>query len=71
MRASPLMMALLYFFVGCLLVFFAIQSVSSTGWTVWSLLIISFAAIDFMISLRFFRLRRGIKQVQKQNKKKK
>jgi len=71
MRASPITMALLYFSIGVLLVFFAIQNVSTSGWNFWSYLIVSFAAIDFMIAYRFYRLRRVIKQLQNQNKKKK
>ncbi len=70
MRTSPIAMALLYFSIGCLLVFFAIQSVSTSGWNIWSYLIISFAAIDFMIALRFYRLRKVIKQIQNHHKKK-
>lgn len=62
MRASPIMMALLYFSIGSLLVFFAIQNVSTSGWNFWSYLIISFAAIDFMIAFRFYQLRKAIKK---------
>lgn len=70
MRASPITMAIVYFSIGVLLVFFAIQNVSLAGWNFWSYLIISFAAIDFMIAYRFYRLRKVIKQIQNQNKKK-
>ncbi|WP_332696808.1 YdiK family protein [Halalkalibacter lacteus] len=71
MRASPITMALLYFSIGVLLTFFAIQNVSTSGWNFWSYLIVSFAAVDFMIAYRFYRLRKVIKKLQKQNKKKK
>jgi len=71
MRASPITMALLYFSIGVLLIFFAIQNVSTAGWNFWSYLILSFSATDFMIAYRFYRLRRVIKQLQNQNKKKK
>ncbi|MCL7748835.1 YdiK family protein [Halalkalibacter alkaliphilus] len=71
MRASPITMALLYFSIGVLLIFFAIQNVNTAGWNFWSYLIVSFAAIDFMIAYRFYRLRKVIKQLQKTNKKKK
>ncbi|WP_100406142.1 YdiK family protein [Bacillus solitudinis] len=70
MRASPTTMALMYFFIGALLVYFAIQNVSTAGWNFWSYLIIAFATIDFMIAVRFFLLRRAIKRIQKKNKKK-
>lgn len=69
MKASPMMMALLYFGIGALLVFFAIQNVSTVGWNFWSYLIIAFATVDFMIAIRFYRLRKIIKKIQKQNKK--
>ncbi|GAE32488.1 YdiK family protein [Halalkalibacter hemicellulosilyticus] len=69
MRASPMTMAVVYFMIGVLLVFFAIQYVNTAGWNFWSYLIIGFATIDFMIAFRFFRLRKVIKQIQDQNKK--
>ncbi|NEU32176.1 YdiK family protein [bacterium LRH843] len=62
MRASPFSMALLYFSIGVFLVYFAIQNVSVAGWNVWSYLIISFATVDFMIALRFFRMRKHVKK---------
>lgn len=73
MRASPMSMAILYFAIGILLIFFAIQSVGTTGWSFWTYLIIAFATMDFMIAIRFYRLRKVIKEIQnksKRNKKK-
>lgn len=64
MKISPFTMAVLYFFIGGLLIFFAIQNVSIYGWNLWSYLIIAFATTDFMISIRFFRLHRRIKKEQ-------
>ncbi|WP_088106099.1 YdiK family protein [Halalkalibacter urbisdiaboli] len=69
MRASPTTMALMYFTIGVLLVYFAIQNVITSGWNFWTYLIIAFATIDFMIAIRFFLLRRAIRRIQKKNKK--
>ncbi|ADC49924.1 MULTISPECIES: YdiK family protein [Alkalihalophilus] len=69
MRISPTTMAFMYFFLGVLVVFIAIQKVNQTGWDFWAYLIIGFAAFDFMIAYRFFRIRRVIKQIEKQQNK--
>ncbi len=65
MRASPFTMALLYFSIGILLIFFAIQHVSTSGWDLWSYIIIAFATTDFMIAIRFFRFHRKLKKAHK------
>ncbi|KMJ56110.1 YdiK family protein [Alkalihalophilus sp. As8PL] len=70
MRVSPTAMALMYFTLGVLVVYIAILKVEQTGWDFWAYLIIGFAAFDFLIAYRFFRIRRVIKQIQKQQKKK-
>ncbi len=55
MRASPLTMALLYFSLAFILIFFAIYHVSNAGWDLWSYLIIAFATTDVVIGIRFLR----------------
>lgn len=65
MRASPLTMAILYFIIGVVLVYFAIQNVSMSGWNIWSVLIVSFATVDILIAFRFFQLHRHTSKANK------
>ncbi|ADU28653.1 YdiK family protein [Evansella cellulosilytica] len=44
-----------YFFIATAFVYFAIQQHNrSEGWDIWTLLLIALAAIDYMISFRYF-----------------
>lgn len=65
MRASPLFMAMLYFFIGALFTYLAIQSVEDTIWN-WTTVILSIVAtFDFAISIRLIGLHIRIKNSKK------
>ncbi|WP_280772273.1 YdiK family protein [Salipaludibacillus daqingensis] len=56
----------MYFFLGTLFLYFAIQSAQqSSGWDFFTILLIAFAAIDYMIAFRTF----GAIAKQQQDKK--
>ncbi|WP_231686982.1 DUF4305 domain-containing protein [Bacillus sp. JCM 19034] len=46
MRASPITMAIVYFVIGVLLVFFAIQHVNAAGWNFWAYLIVALPQLN-------------------------
>ncbi|WP_100371621.1 YdiK family protein [Bacillus sp. FJAT-45037] len=69
MKVSPIAMAMMYFFLGVIIVIIAIQKVNQTGWDFFAYLIIAFAAFDFLISYRFWRINRVIKQIKKKQNK--
>lgn len=53
----------LYFSFGVILVIFAVQSMSqSEGWDFWTILLMIFAALDFLIALKHFNLHRQNQQ---------
>ncbi|SES02226.1 YdiK family protein [Salipaludibacillus aurantiacus] len=67
MTKSPRFYGYLYFFLGTLFLFFAIQSASqSAGWDFFTILLMAFAAIDYFIAFRYF----GAAARQQQNGKK-
>lgn len=65
MRASPLTMSLIYYALAALLILFAVYHVSSSGWDIWTYLIIAFATTDIVIGTRFFRLHLKIRNINK------
>ncbi|MGJ9385844.1 YdiK family protein [Salipaludibacillus sp. CF4.18] len=55
MTKSPRFFGYIYLFLGTLFLFFAIQSAGETaGWDVWTVILMAFAAIDYMIAFRYF-----------------
>ncbi|KGX85067.1 YdiK family protein [Pontibacillus litoralis] len=65
MRTSPLAMAILYFIIGVIFTFSAVGSVEDTVWNFITILLVSVATIDFVVSIRFFTLHFRIKNKQK------
>ncbi|TCT18944.1 uncharacterized protein DUF4305 [Melghiribacillus thermohalophilus] len=66
MKASPLLMSALYFFIGILFTYLAIQSVEETIWN-WTTVILSIVAtFDFAIAIRLLGLHFFIKNSNKE-----
>ncbi|MHC5251397.1 YdiK family protein [Listeria kieliensis] len=53
MNRRYLMQGLLYFILGIVFVYFAIQQVNTGGWGVFAYIIMAMAAIDFVTAIRF------------------
>lgn len=65
MSRSPRFYGYLYFFLGTLFLFFAIQSASqSPGWDFFTILLMAFAAVDYLIAFKYF----GMAARQQQDK---
>ncbi|SDZ50905.1 protein of unknown function [Evansella caseinilytica] len=57
MTRSPRFFGFLYFFIATVFVYFAIQQNNRTeGWDFFTILLMSVAAIDYMIGFRYFSL---------------
>ncbi|MFC4389348.1 YdiK family protein [Gracilibacillus marinus] len=69
MRFSPLTTAFLYFGLGILFTYIAIQSVEETIFNFFTILLAFFATMDFVLAIRLVRLHRAIKKAQKKEKK--
>ncbi|EUJ32042.1 hypothetical protein MFLO_07642 [Listeria floridensis FSL S10-1187] len=54
MNRRFLTQGLLYFILGIVFVFFAIQEVNRSGWGIFAYIIIAMAAIDFVTAFRMF-----------------
>ncbi|MDL4841954.1 YdiK family protein [Aquibacillus rhizosphaerae] len=68
MRTSPLFMASLYFGMGVLFTYIAIQSVEDTIWNFITILLAFFATLDFVVSMRLFKLHIKITKAKDNNK---
>ncbi|WP_096201940.1 YdiK family protein [Bacillus sp. FJAT-45350] len=66
MRTSPTFMGVTYILIGIMFVYLAIQNVRVASWNLWTFLFIALAAIDIMVGVRFFRMRKAINE--KKNK---
>lgn len=67
MNKSPRFYGYIYFFLGTLFLFFAIQSASqSEGWDIFTIILMAFAAIDYLIAFRYFGI--AIRKQQKDKK---
>ncbi|MBB5172620.1 DUF4305 domain-containing protein [Texcoconibacillus texcoconensis] len=56
MNQSPKSWGFLYFFIGSLFLFLAIQQNSRTdGWDILTIVLMAVATMDYFISIRFFR----------------
>ncbi|RCW63126.1 YdiK family protein [Saliterribacillus persicus] len=69
MRFSPLISASLYFGLGILFTYIAIQSASETIWNFITIALAFFATMDFVVSYRLFRLHLHVKKVKKDKEK--
>lgn len=55
---SPLFWGMVYLFMAFSFVFFAIQQKGRTGeWDLFTIALVAIAAYDFMIALRYFRMK--------------
>ncbi|GAB2552809.1 YdiK family protein [Gracilibacillus alcaliphilus] len=68
MRISPLRSAVFYLILGCLFTYFAIQSVENTVFNFFTMLLATFATIDFVLAIRLINLHRRLKQSQQKEK---
>ncbi|WP_077624186.1 YdiK family protein [Sediminibacillus massiliensis] len=62
MRTSPLFMASLYFGMGVVFTYIAIQSAEDTVWNFITVLLAIFATLDFVVSFRLIGLHLKIKK---------
>lgn len=69
MRTSPLFMAFLYFGMGILFTYIAVQSVEDNIWNFITILLAFFATLDFVVSIRLFRLHFRIKKAKQKDSK--
>ncbi|MBM7573614.1 YdiK family protein [Aquibacillus albus] len=65
MRTSPLFMASLYFGMGVLFTYIAIQSAEETIWNFITILLAFFATLDFVVSIRLFNLHLKVRKSKK------
>ncbi|OZM55806.1 DUF4305 domain-containing protein [Lottiidibacillus patelloidae] len=63
--SSPAFMALLYFSLGVLFTYLAIQNGQESMWNASTIILMLLATFDFSVSFRFMLLRRKIKQIKK------
>jgi hypothetical protein len=65
MRTSPAFMALLYFSLGGLFTYLAIQNGEESMWNATTIILMLLATFDFSVAYRFFKLNRKINQIKK------
>lgn len=62
-QRPPKFYGYLYFAFGVILTLFAIQAMNqSEGWDFWTILLMSFAALDFFIAFKHFNLQKRLKK---------
>jgi hypothetical protein len=64
MRTSPMVMASLYFGMGILFTYIAIQSAEDTIWNFMTLLLAFFATLDFAVTVRLVGLHLKLKKAK-------
>ncbi|MBB6454865.1 lysylphosphatidylglycerol synthetase-like protein (DUF2156 family) [Salirhabdus euzebyi] len=69
MRASPLFMALLYFIMGFVFTYIAIQSVEETVWNFTTIILAVVATFDFAVAIRLIGVHMKIKDAKNKSKK--
>lgn len=69
MRFSPLGSAILYFGLGGLFTYIAIQSVEDTVFNFITILLAFFATVDFVLAIRLVGLHFRIKKAKEEKKK--
>jgi hypothetical protein len=65
MRTSPTFMGLLYFSLGSLFTYLAIQSGEDNVWSFTTIILMMLATFDFAVSIRFFLLKKKIERIKK------
>jgi Domain of unknown function (DUF4305) len=65
MRITARTMALIYFAMGVLFIYAAIQSVDETIWNFITILLACIATLDFGAGIRYLRLHNKIKKMKK------
>ncbi|GGA76225.1 YdiK family protein [Ornithinibacillus halotolerans] len=65
MRVSPKTMAIIYFAMGCLFIYVAIQSAEETIWNFITILFALVATLDFGAGIRYMRLHYQLKKIKK------
>ena len=68
MRISPLRSAIFYLLLGGLFTYIAIQSVEDTVLNFVTIMLATFATIDFVLAIRLIKLHRHIQQEQKKKR---
>ncbi|KMY45980.1 hypothetical protein AC622_18710 [Bacillus sp. FJAT-27916] len=64
MRRSPLYMATIYFILGAVFIFFAVQNVTRSGWDFFTYFLVILATLDIGSGIRFIGIHRKIKQMK-------
>ncbi|WP_226035511.1 YdiK family protein [Aquibacillus saliphilus] len=62
MRTSPMFMASLYFGMGVVFTYIAVQSVEDTIWNFMTILLAFFATLDFVVAFRLIGLHLRVKK---------
>ncbi|MYL35743.1 DUF4305 domain-containing protein [Pontibacillus yanchengensis] len=65
MRTSPLLMAFLYFIMGGIFTYIAIQSVDGTIWNFITIILVIVATFDFAVCIRLVTLHFKMKNSKK------
>ncbi|MFC4559371.1 YdiK family protein [Virgibacillus kekensis] len=65
MRLSPKTMSLIYFLLGSVFTYMAVQSAEDTVWNFMTILLAFFATIDFGVGIRMLILHFKLKQKNK------
>ncbi|MGA9224996.1 MAG: YdiK family protein [Mesobacillus sp.] len=65
MKQSPLFSGIVYFLLGSLFTYFAIQNVNETGWGFFTYLLVMLATFDFGSGIRMILFHFKLKQIQK------
>ncbi|MEQ6378232.1 YdiK family protein, partial [Bacillaceae bacterium S4-13-58] len=64
MKTSPLVMASIYFFMGVLFTFIAIESTAEDVWNFTTIILVIVATFDFGVCLRLVLLHFKIKKIK-------
>ncbi|MFC5713866.1 YdiK family protein [Thalassorhabdus alkalitolerans] len=59
MRFSPRFMGTMYIVIGIMFIVLAVQNVRENSWNVWTWFFAAIAAVDILVGLRFFGLKRA------------
>lgn len=66
MRPSPYLFSFIYFLIGTAFTYFAVeQNARTSNWDFFTILLIAMATFEFMVAIRYIRIARMIKNIQK------
>lgn len=66
MKPSPYLFSFIYFLIGTAFTYFAIeQNARTNSWDFFTILLIAMATFEFMVAIRYIRIARIIKKIQK------